>query len=119
MPVLRFIIGRIILLINFLTMPKAVKRDNNSQQAIDKKTENFSLYQLNACPFCVKVRRSMKRKNLNIQLRDIKQDNHNNDLLDNGGKRTVPCLRIDNSDGSSQWMYESKVFVAYLDEVAA
>ncbi|TRX57453.1 glutaredoxin family protein [Thalassomonas sp. M1454] len=118
MALLRFIIGRIILLINFIFSPKAVKRDPQLQQKLDEKTANFSIYQLNACPFCVKVRRSAKRQNLNIEYRDIKKDNHLADLLQHGGKRTVPCLRIDNNDGTSKWMYESKDIVAYLDEIA-
>jgi glutathione S-transferase len=28
----------------------------------------------------------------------------------------VPCLRIEKEDGSSEWMYESKDIIAYLDE---
>lgn len=48
----------------------------------------------------------------------LKNDNHLTELVEQGGKRTVPCLRIDNNDGSSQWMYESKDIVAYLDKLA-
>lgn len=119
MAVLRFIIGRFILFFNFVFTPKSVKRDTQTQQQLDQKTEQFSLYQLNACPFCVKVRRAIKRQNLSIEIRDIKKDNHLGELIDNGGKRTVPCLRIDKGDGTSQWMYESKAIVAYLDNVVA
>lgn len=119
MALLRFIIGRIILLINFIFSPKAMKREVTAQQTIDQQTESFSLYQLNACPFCVKVRRNIKRNSLNIELRDIKKEPHLDDLVANGGKRTVPCLRIDNEDGSSEWMYESKAIASYLDQVAA
>lgn len=118
MALLRFIIGRFILFFNFIFSPKAVKREAELQQVIDASTANFSLYQLNACPFCVKVRRNVKRQNMTIELRDIKQAQHLDDLMTNGGKRTVPCLRIDNNDGTSQWMYESKAIVAYLDNVA-
>lgn len=118
MALLRFIIGRIILLINFIFSPKAVKREQELQQKLNEQTAKFSIYQLNACPFCVKVRRNVKRQNLNIEYRDIKKDNHLTELVEQGGKRTVPCLRIDNNDGSSQWMYESKDIVAYLDKLA-
>lgn len=119
MAVLRFIIGRFILFFNVVFSPKAIKRDHQTQQQINEKTEQFSLYQLNACPFCVKVRRVIKRQNMNIELRDIKKNNHLDELITQGGKRTVPCLRIENSDGTSQWMYESKAIVEYLDNVAA
>lgn len=118
MTLLRFIIGRIILFFNFVFSPKSIRRDEELQKNIDAKTARFSLYQLNACPFCVKVRRTIKRQNLNIELRDIKQDDNLNALLENGGKRTVPCLRIDNNDGSSEWMYESSAIINYLDELA-
>ncbi|QBY05248.1 glutaredoxin [Thalassotalea sp. HSM 43] len=119
MAVIRFILGRLILLFNFIFSPKSVQRDSDSQQKLDQTTDSFSLYQLNACPFCVKVRRAMKRQGLNIKLVDIKQDDNLQHLIESGGKRTVPCLRIDNQDGSSQWMYESSAIIKYLDDVAA
>ncbi|WP_068546721.1 glutaredoxin family protein [Thalassotalea crassostreae] len=116
--IIRFILGQIILLINFLTMPRSVKRNVEAQQSIDLTTAKFSLYQLPACPFCVKVRRTIKRENLNIELRNIKQQTNLDELVEHGGKRTVPCLRIEQEDGSSKWMYESKEIVAYLNQVA-
>ncbi|NMP17292.1 glutaredoxin [Thalassotalea sp. Y01] len=119
MALIRFILGRLILLFNFIFSPKSVQRDSDSQQKLDQTTDSFSLYQLNACPFCVKVRRTMKRQGLNIKLVDIKQDDNLQHLIERGGKRTVPCLRIDNKDGSSQWMYESSAIIKYLDDVAA
>ncbi|WP_371188850.1 glutaredoxin family protein [Thalassotalea maritima] len=119
MAVVRFILGRLILLFNFIFSPKSVKRDAQKQQLLDKQTASFSLYQLNACPFCVKVRRAIKRQGLNIELRDIKTGSHLDDLVANGGKRTVPCLRIEHQDGRTEWMYESKDIVQYLDKVAA
>ncbi|TKB47506.1 glutaredoxin family protein [Thalassotalea mangrovi] len=118
MALIRFILGRLILLFNFIFAPKKAKREPEQQQALDAKTQSFSLYQLNACPFCVKVRRTIRRENLNIELRDIKQQQTLNELVAKGGKRTVPCLRIDNADGSSQWMYESSDIVDYLQRVA-
>ena len=119
MALLRFIIGRIILFFNFVFTPKSIARDAEKQAQIDEKTASFSLYQLNACPFCVKVRRNIKRQNLSIEIRDIKQQANLDDLLSYGGKRTVPCLRIDKSDGSSEWMYESSEINSYLDKIAA
>ncbi|QDP00543.1 glutaredoxin family protein [Thalassotalea sp. PS06] len=118
MALIRFILGRLILLFNFVFAPKKAKREVAEQQALDAKTENFSLYQLNACPFCVKVRRTIRRENLNIELRDIKQEQRLSELVEQGGKRTVPCLRIDNEDGSSKWLYESTDIVNYLKQVA-
>jgi len=114
-------LGRIILLLNFIFTPRSVKRPGDEQAKIDQRTENMSLYQFEACPFCVKVRRSMKRNALNIELRDAKNDaTHRDTLQQQGGRVKVPCLRIEQNDGSVQWMYESKDIIAYLEkEVAA
>jgi glutathione S-transferase len=37
-------------------------------------------------------------------------------LIEGGGRRTVPCLRIDGDDGQRVWMYESADIVAWLEE---
>ncbi|WP_371377597.1 glutaredoxin family protein [Thalassotalea aquiviva] len=118
MAVIRFILGRLILLFNFIFRPTSIKRDPQSQQRIDHMTQNFSLYQLNACPFCVKVRRAIKRQNLNIKLVDIKQQDNLDTLIAQGGKRTVPCLRIDHQDGRVEWMYESNDIINHLNKLA-
>jgi len=118
MSLIRWPIGRLILLINFIFSPKSPKRIIEEQQKIDAKTENLSLYQLPSCPFCVKVRRTMKREGLNIELRNInKKNDYREELIREGGKRTVPCLRIEKSDGQVQWLYESSDVVAHLQQL--
>lgn len=117
MAIIRWILGRIILLVDFLTSPRAPKRDTQVQQTIDEQTAALSLYQFEACPFCVKVRRAMKRNGLNIELRDAKKDaNHREALLAEGGRVKVPCLRIDKEDGEVEWMYESSDIISYLEK---
>ncbi len=119
MSLIRWPIGRLILLINFVFSPKSPKRTVQEQQTFDDKTENLSLYQLPSCPFCVKVRRTMKREGLNIELRNINQKNdYREELIREGGKRTVPCLRIEKADGHVQWLYESSDVVAHLQQLA-
>ncbi len=121
MAFVRWFLGRIILLLNFIFSPRSVKRAADEQAKIDQRTQNMSLYQFEACPFCVKVRRSMKRNALNIELRDAKNDDaHRTTLQNEGGRVKVPCLRIEKEDGSVQWMYESNDIIAYLEnEVVA
>ncbi len=115
---IRWPIGRLILLINFIFSPKPPTRTPTEQAKVDDKTQNLSLYQLPSCPFCVKVRRTMKREGLNIELRNINQKNdYRAELIREGGKRTVPCLRIENSDGQVQWLYESNDVVAHLQQL--
>ena len=118
--IIRWVLGRIILFFDFIFTPRAPKRAAEQQQEINQRTQNLSLYQLPACPFCVKVRRSMKRNGLVIPLRNInKEDTYHQELVNEGGKRTVPCLRIVNKDDSVQWLYESSHIVAYLEKVAS
>ena len=74
MKLIRWPIGRLILLLNFIFSPKSPKRTIEEQQKFDEKTQNLNLYQLPSCPFCVKVRWAMKRNNLNIELRDAKRN---------------------------------------------
>lgn len=114
---IRWPIGRFILLLNFIFSPRSPKRSAEQQQIIDKKTQNLSLYQLPACPFCVKVRRAIKRGGLNIELRNINDNEHyQQELISEGGKRKVPCLKITEPDGLVNWLYESSDIVNYLEK---
>ena len=116
MKLLRWVIGRIILLLNFIFSPRAVKREESEQAKINERTQNMALYQFEACPFCVKVRRSMKRNALNIELRDARNDQqHRQELEQQGGRVKVPCLRIEKADGQIEWMYESGDIISYLE----
>jgi glutaredoxin len=117
MAFIRWFLGKIILTINFLTTPRGIKRTAEEQAQIDKQTCLLALYQFNACPFCVKVRRAMKRSSLNIELRDAKKEGEfRQELLTQGGQIKVPCLRITNEDGSVSWMYESNDIISYLEQ---
>ena len=118
MSLIRWPIGQLILLINFIFSPKSPKRTAEEQQQIDAETQNLSLYQLPSCPFCVKVRRTMKREGLNIELRTINnKNNYREELIREGGKRNVPCLRIEKADGQVQWLYESSDVITHLQQL--
>ncbi len=76
---------------------------------------NLALYYFSSCPFCHLVLTQAKKLNLDIELRDIHQDeSHKRALIEGGGKKTVPCLQIQHDDGSVEWMYESLDIAAYL-----
>jgi len=116
MVLIRWVLGIIILSVDFLTRPKPMNRDNKTQEEINEITKNMSLYQYKACPFCVKVRRKLRKYSLNIELKDAKNNNSNkNDLKNLGGKLKVPCLRIENNKNDIQWLYESKEIINYLE----
>tara|TARA_B110000444_G_scaffold13510_1_gene11576 strand:+ start:504 stop:878 length:375 start_codon:yes stop_codon:yes gene_type:complete len=116
MTLIRWALGIIILSVDFLTRPKPMNRDDKTQEEINKITKNMSLYQYKACPFCVKVRRKIRKYSLNIELKDAKNNNaHKNDLKNLGGKLKVPCLRIENNKNDIQWLYESKDIINFLE----
>ena len=117
MKIIRMILGQIILLLDFLTSPKPLIREAPAQKAIDDVTASMSLYQFKTCPFCVKVRRELKRHSLNIELRDAKNEAQiKAELISEGGRHKVPCLRTEKSDGSVEWMYESNDIIAHLKQ---
>tara|TARA_B100001094_G_C18052971_1_gene731002 strand:- start:520 stop:885 length:366 start_codon:yes stop_codon:yes gene_type:complete len=117
MKLIRWIIGRIILAVDFVTRPKPIVRDKKDQEFVDKKTTKLSLYQFNACPFCVKVRRQFRKYSLNIEIRDAKNNAlFKRELIREGGKHQVPCLRIEDTNLSVRWLYESDNICSYLRE---
>jgi len=116
MVVIRWVLGRIILLLNWVFTPRGIKRSAEDQLSIDKQTATMALYQYEACPFCVKVRRSMKRNTLKIETRDAKRNEaFKSELLEKGGKLKVPCLKIQ-ENGQERWMYESSDIISYLEQ---
>ncbi len=116
MRIIHFLLGRLILLINWLTTPKGIKRPAKIQTAIDEQSRNLTLYQYKACPFCVKVRRSLKRLSLPVETRDPKRNaDAKKELIAGSGKLKVPCLKIDEGEGGIQWMFDSKDIINYLE----
>jgi len=116
----RRIIGPIMLLIDRLTTPKGVTRPSDVQQELDQVTQQLSLYQFKTCPFCMKVRREIKRLSLNIELRDAQHDQaHRARLLKDGGRIKVPCLHVRQAEGEDAWLYESDEVIRYLRKLVA
>ncbi|WP_211829737.1 glutathione S-transferase N-terminal domain-containing protein [Kistimonas asteriae] len=117
MAAVRWILGRLILLLNALIPVGSVKRSPEAQAIVDQATASLVLYQFEACPFCVKVRRGMKRLRLKIETRDAKRcQQAHEELLQGGGKVKVPCLRIEKENGEVRWMYESSDIISYLEQ---
>ena len=113
----RWLLGQIIIFIDWLTRPKPVRRDSEAQAEIDRQTANLALYQFQQCPFCVKTRRQIHRLNLKIETRDARNDPQwNRELIEQGGKYQVPCLKIIEDDGSVRWLYESSDINDYLEK---
>ena len=114
---IRWILGQTILFADWVTRPKFREHSPEKQSELDAATANLALYQFRLCPFCVKTRRQIQRLGLNIQTRDARNDPQwNQQLINEGGKYQVPCLRIENEDGTVEWLYESNNINAYLDQ---
>ncbi|MFW2374208.1 MAG: glutaredoxin family protein [Gammaproteobacteria bacterium] len=112
---LRTLLGPVLLAWNWISQPKSIERPADEQQRVDEKTRQLTLYQYRTCPFCIKVRRTIKQLALNIELRDAqKNQQHRQELIDGGGEAKVPCLKISHDDGSIEWMYESDDIISYL-----
>lgn len=113
---LRVGLGQIIVLGDALTRPRPQKRSPQGQAAVNADAAALSLYQFQSCPFCVKTRRAMHRLNVPVALKDAKHDPEARAaLLAGGGKVKVPCLRIEDAEGT-RWMYESNDIIAYLEK---
>jgi glutaredoxin len=120
MAMIRWPIGQLILLIDWLTTPRRPSREPNRQAVVDQAVAGLALYQYKACPFCVKTRRAMRRLGVDIELRDAKRDPQwRQQLLQEGGRLQVPCLYIPGEDGQAQWLYESDDIIALLDQRVA
>lgn len=114
---LRWLIGKGVLGYERLTRPEPVQREMDEQAAIDAETASLALYEFRSCPFCMKVRKVMHGKNLNIERRDARRNEAwGEELKTEGGKWQVPCLKITRSDGSVTWLYESRDIIDYLNE---
>ncbi len=109
-------LGQLIVMGDAATRPSPVARSDADQLQVEQALEALSLYQFRACPFCVKVRRTLHRLNLPMELRDAANDPvHREALAQGGGDIKVPCLRIQ-SDGEDRWLYESDDIIAYLND---
>ncbi|TNF94296.1 MAG: glutaredoxin [Gammaproteobacteria bacterium] len=98
----------------FNTTP--IERSEEEQAAIDEQTRSMAMYEFQACPYCVKTRRALKRLNLKIECRDaLNNQEYKQELTTKGGKFQVPCLRINDKD-QDIWMYESSDIIKYLDQ---
>lgn len=103
-------------------------RTATEQTRLDAAAKGMVLYHFASCPFCVKVRRAMRRLGLKVELRDAKRNEaYKRELMAGGGQYQTPCLRIfptkthaagdgnGRSDGSSRWLYESSDIIAFLE----
>ena len=89
---LRIVLIPFMLLWERITTPRGVVRPAQDQQRVNEQTSNMVLYQFRTYPFCIKVRREIRRLSLNIELLDAQHDaQHRAALMEGGGSVQVPC----------------------------
>ncbi len=94
-----------------------VQRTPTEKREMDERTASLTLYHYDTCMFCAQVREVIDLLSLKIEFRDIVRDSiYRRELIDGGGRSTVPCLRIVDSSGRATWMYESIDIIRYLAE---
>lgn len=71
------------------------------------------LYVKTGCPFCAKVLDVIAQHGIQIDERNIAEEENRTALIEKGGKQQVPYL-IDEERGVS--MYESDDIIAHLNE---
>ena len=97
-----------------MTSPKPIPISRERIEFIQEKVKDMEIYEFKACPFCVKVRRFMKKNNISIKTKDARRNqDFANELIKGGGKLQVPCLKIDGDE--IRWMYESKDIIIFLN----
>lgn len=114
--ILRGGLGSIIVFIDWLTRPAKMQRTEDQQELVEQQLQDYTLYQLYACPFCVKTRRALRRLNLPMDIRNVQQGSpHRQELEQGGGRIQVPCLHMRDGD-NDVWMYESSDIIHYLEQ---
>lgn len=115
--VVRLILTPIVLLNEKLTTPQGITRTPEEQARVDAVCDELALYQFQACPFCIRVRKEISRLGLNIEKRDAQKiPEHRQALEQGGGRIKVPCLRIAGTNGEDQWLYESDEINTWLNQ---
>jgi len=79
---------------------------------------SYALYYYDQCPFCQLVLRGLNKINAQIELKNtLTTPSNRQELMQGGGRTTVPCLRITQDNGQVQWMYESSDIARYLQKL--
>lgn len=83
----------------------------------DNNKQTFILYHRPACGYCYFTLSEVDHLDLHIERRNIYTNpEYRQELINGGGKSQVPCLRIENGQGKTRWLYESGDIIEYLNE---
>lgn len=95
-----------------ITRDPVIDTDNASVKCLQ-------LYHFTQCPYCIKVRLALWWMKLDIPLKNIhKRPDYKEELVAGGGKKQVPCLRIETAGNTVRWLYESDDIIRFLKQTA-
>ncbi|MBA6397831.1 glutathione S-transferase N-terminal domain-containing protein [Colwellia sp. BRX10-4] len=78
---------------------------------------SYALYYKVHCPYCRQVIAAMKNSNVALELCDTEKNlAFNKELIQKGGKKQVPCLKVI-ENGQESWLYESGDIIKYLNKI--
>ena len=71
---------------------------------------NLTLYHMQACPYCARVRDHVAKEHISVPMKDIRENPaYREELIKIGGKGQVPCLVID-----GKALYESMDIIEWF-----
>lgn len=84
------------------------------------KAPDLALYHYEGCPYCDRVRETLLRLDLEIEMRNIETEPaRRQELVGATGRKMVPCLRIEQAGGGVRWLHESLDIIRFLEEEVA
>ena len=82
-----------------------------------KPLKGHTLFHFTTCPYCIKVRLALWYMGLDLPLKNIfAHPDYKAELIAGGGKKQVPCLRIEDEEDGVRWIYESSEIIRYLKQ---
>ena len=102
-------VGRVV---DFFVRPylKRIAQKSNRPRRV---LSDLNLYSMKISPYVFRVRKYIATQNIEIELKDILESQvHFEELIRHGKVDQVPCLKI----GASEYLYESKDIVRYLEK---
>lgn len=82
-----------------------------------KRLKGHELFHFTTCSNCIIVRLALWWMGLELPLKDIRSYPENKaELIAGGGKKQVPCLRIEDEKDGVRWMYETIDIIRYLKQ---
>lgn len=86
----------------------------SSQAPASRPRRTLVLYKFDSCPYCRRVQRVLDQLDLEVELRDTRENpDHRRELRKQTGRTQVPCLFIDGEP-----MFESADIVDWLQAYA-